>query len=155
MKTVLPWVLTACFVIAAVILIIPTFASAPASNTPDSDVPPETTLSAVLDDTSEPIQEIIHSEPTTEPATESTTEATTEPTTEPAAEATAEPTTEPTTDPTEDEGQDYVLNTNTRKFHYPSCSSADDIKEKNKSYFHGTRDELIAEGFSPCGRCHP
>lgn len=27
---------------------------------------------------------------------------------------------------------DYILNTNTKKFHLPSCSSADDIKESNR-----------------------
>ena len=49
----------------------------------------------------------------------------------------------------------YILNTNTKKFHYPSCSSVRDMKEKNKQEFYGTRDEAIAMGYSPCGRCHP
>ena len=49
----------------------------------------------------------------------------------------------------------YVLNTNSRKFHYSSCSSANKIKASNKSTFTGTRDELIAKGYEPCGRCHP
>ena len=51
--------------------------------------------------------------------------------------------------------RDYVLNTNTMKFHYPSCSSAADIKAENKKTFHGAREELIAQGYDPCGRCHP
>ena len=50
---------------------------------------------------------------------------------------------------------DYVLNKNTMKFHYPSCSSASQIKESNREYFTGNRDDVIARGFSPCGRCHP
>ena len=50
---------------------------------------------------------------------------------------------------------DYVLNKNTMKFHYPSCSSASQIKESNREYFTGSREEVIARGFSPCGRCHP
>ena len=50
---------------------------------------------------------------------------------------------------------DYVLNKNTMKFHYPSCSSASQIKESNREYFTGERAEVIARGFSPCGRCHP
>lgn len=50
---------------------------------------------------------------------------------------------------------DYILNTNTKKFHYPSCSSVDDMKEKNKKEYVGSRDELIAQGYSPCGRCKP
>ena len=50
---------------------------------------------------------------------------------------------------------DYILNTNTKKFHYPTCSSVNDMKEKNKQEFFGTRDEAIALGYSPCGRCKP
>lgn len=49
----------------------------------------------------------------------------------------------------------YVANTNTGKFHYPSCSSVDDMKEENKMLFNGTRDELISEGYVPCKRCNP
>ena len=29
------------------------------------------------------------------------------------------------------------------------------MKEKNKQEFFGTRDEAIALGYSPCGRCKP
>lgn len=50
---------------------------------------------------------------------------------------------------------DYILNTNTKKFHYPTCSSVNDMKEKNKQEFFGTRDETIALGYSPCGSCKP
>ncbi len=50
---------------------------------------------------------------------------------------------------------DYILNTNTKKFHYPTCSSVNDMKEKNKQEFFGTRDETIALGYFPCGRCKP
>lgn len=50
---------------------------------------------------------------------------------------------------------DYILNTNTKKFHYPTCSSVNDMKEKNKQEFFGTRDETIALGYSPCDRCKP
>lgn len=49
----------------------------------------------------------------------------------------------------------YILNTNTKKFHYPTCSSVKNMKDKNKQEFHGTRDEAIAKGYSPCGRCKP
>ena len=31
----------------------------------------------------------------------------------------------------------------------------EDIKEKNKREYTGTREELIAEGYAPCGRCKP
>ena len=50
---------------------------------------------------------------------------------------------------------DYVLNTNSRKFHYPSCSSATQTKDINKAYHKGTREELVGMGYDPCGRCKP
>lgn len=50
---------------------------------------------------------------------------------------------------------DYVLNTNTKKFHLPSCSSADDIKESNRQEYSGSRGDLIAQGYDPCKRCNP
>lgn len=49
----------------------------------------------------------------------------------------------------------YVVNTNTKRFHDPSCNSVQSMKEKNTMYSDQTRDELIAEGFKPCGNCHP
>ena len=49
----------------------------------------------------------------------------------------------------------YILNLNTRKFHYPECSSVDQMSEKNKLEFTGTRDEAIAQGYDPCKRCNP
>lgn len=52
-------------------------------------------------------------------------------------------------------GTAYILNTNTKKFHYPSCSSVDQMSDKNRQEFTGTRDEVIAMGYDPCGRCHP
>jgi DNA-entry nuclease len=52
-------------------------------------------------------------------------------------------------------GTTYILNTNTKKFHYPSCSSVDQMSDKNRQEFTGTRDEVIAMGYDPCGRCHP
>ncbi len=49
----------------------------------------------------------------------------------------------------------YVLNTNTKKFHLPTCSSAKKIKAKNREDFTGTRDEVIARGYEPCKVCNP
>ena len=62
-----------------------------------------------------------------------------------AAETTAEDTTQAS----------YVLNTNTKKFHLPSCSSVAKMKDSNKQSFTGTRQELIDKGYSPCGKCNP
>lgn len=49
----------------------------------------------------------------------------------------------------------YVLNTNTKKFHYSYCSSASDIKTKNRKEITGTRDDIIGMGYQPCKRCNP
>lgn len=49
----------------------------------------------------------------------------------------------------------YICNTNTKKFHYPSCSSVNSMSEKNKKEVTSTREELIQQGYDPCGRCHP
>lgn len=51
--------------------------------------------------------------------------------------------------------QSYVLNTNTKKFHLPNCSSVSEMAEHNKKQFTGSRDELINSGYSPCKRCNP
>lgn len=49
----------------------------------------------------------------------------------------------------------YVLNTKSRKFHFPSCASAKNISRKNKEKFVGTKEELLNQGYSPCGSCNP
>ena len=103
-------------------------------------------------------------EPTATPEQTATPEptATPKPTPEPTPEPTATP--KPTPVPTEESvidrsvvpvGTDYILNTNTKKFHYPSCSSVKQMKDKNKEYYNGTREECINMGYDPCGRCDP
>lgn len=67
--------------------------------------------------------------------------------------ATADPATQPSQDG--DSGITYVCNTNTMKFHEPDCSSVDQMSERNKLEVTATRDELIAQGYDPCGRCKP
>ena len=57
--------------------------------------------------------------------------------------------------PQETQQTTYVLNTNTMKFHYPTCSSVDDMKEKNKQIYTGSREEIINMGYVPCKRCNP
>ncbi len=49
----------------------------------------------------------------------------------------------------------YVLNTNTLKFHLPSCSSVDEMSPSNRKETSKSRKELIREGYEPCGRCNP
>lgn len=49
----------------------------------------------------------------------------------------------------------YVLNTNSKRFHLPGCKSVNEMKEKNKRYVNWDREECIANGYKPCGNCHP
>ena len=66
------------------------------------------------------------------------------------------PTEEPDVSEEDEEAEvTYILNKNTKKFHYPDCPSVNTIKEKNKVVFYGTREEAIKMGYSPCGRCNP
>lgn len=50
---------------------------------------------------------------------------------------------------------DFVINTNTRKFHLPECPAVTDIAEKNKQIFTGSCTELIEQGLAPCKKCNP
>jgi len=52
-------------------------------------------------------------------------------------------------------GTRYILNTNTYKFHYPSCGSVRMMNESNLIEFTGSREEVIARGYDPCGKCNP
>lgn len=59
------------------------------------------------------------------------------------------------TDADEGTKKTYILNTSSKKFHNPDCSGAKTIKEENKQTYTGSRDDLITEGYSPCGTCKP
>lgn len=76
---------------------------------------------------------------------------------EDASEETAAPVLEETAEEPEPEpvGTDYILNTNTHKFHYPTCASVKQMAEKNKQFYSGTRDEVIDMGYVPCKKCNP
>ncbi|MBR5321939.1 MAG: DNA/RNA non-specific endonuclease [Clostridia bacterium] len=56
---------------------------------------------------------------------------------------------------TVDSTASYILNTSSRKFHNPDCASVDDIVTENKKSYKGTRENLILDGYSPCGKCKP
>ena len=51
--------------------------------------------------------------------------------------------------------QTYVLNTNTKKFHKESCSSAKSMEASNRKTYTGSRHELIDMGYEACGVCKP
>ncbi len=46
----------------------------------------------------------------------------------------------------------YVLNTKTKKFHRPSCSS---LPTANRQDCAESRESVIAQGYEPCKRCNP
>ena len=51
--------------------------------------------------------------------------------------------------------QQYVLNTNTMVFHYPWCRAVKRMKDTNKEIVNDTRDNIINQGYKPCGICQP
>lgn len=55
----------------------------------------------------------------------------------------------------EEPSTNYVLNKNSKKFHFPNCPSVNDIKPSNRWDFSGTREEVVAKGYVPCKRCYP
>ena len=104
---------------------------------------------------------------TPEPTPEPTPSPSPVPTTEPTVEPLAEP--EPTVDPDEalrarvhawveeyeNTEQDFVLNTSTMRFHKPGCRGVREMSASNRQDFHGTRAEVTAMGYTPCGICKP
>ena len=49
----------------------------------------------------------------------------------------------------------YVLNTNSMKFHKPDCSAVAQMSDANRKDYTGSRDDLIEQGYTPCGYCKP
>lgn len=155
-KSVLPWRLILTVGVLIFILI-----GGIAACTDSDDEPTTTTTAAETTTEAEPesktsiIEAVAALSPhettaeaaeTTEKATEKLTESKNEKKTEKAAEKkTAAPSAQKT----------YVLNKSTMKFHLPSCSSCSKIKAENKGSYTGSRDDLIGQGYSPCGNCHP
>ena len=46
----------------------------------------------------------------------------------------------------------YIVNTETKKFHYRGCSR---LPTKNRAEYYGNRNDLIASGYVPCAVCDP
>ena len=53
------------------------------------------------------------------------------------------------------EGQTYILNTNSKKFHREGCSEVKRIKSENKDIYIGNKESLISDNYTPCGKCNP
>ena len=49
----------------------------------------------------------------------------------------------------------YVLNLNSKKFHYPDCKSVKRMKESNKKIVNESREQIISKGYEPCQNCNP
>ncbi len=48
----------------------------------------------------------------------------------------------------------YILNTNTKKYHLPGCSSVKDIKPNNYSE-NSDISFIMGAGYIPCKKCNP
>lgn len=133
-----------------------------AVNELDSEIPSDT--QAYEEAANENIPTITETETLTETETETETqtEKPTQPTTEkptnkqPATERTTTPAVKPTkptepttTKPTQAEIT-YVLSTDTKKYHLPSCYHVKKIKPENYQ-----ESKTVPSGYSPCGTCHP
>lgn len=132
--------------ILAVILFVVGFFAAPTDRThTESAAPLPTEAPSVVSEVSPEIE----TRSIAMPAETLEATSTPAPTASPAPTSSLAPTPTPTAEKT------YILNTSTMKFHKPTCSSVSDIAEYNKQEYVGTRDDLIANGYDPCGRCHP
>ena len=49
----------------------------------------------------------------------------------------------------------YVLNTNTMKYHKPSCRDVPKIAPENYATFDGTKSDVENQGYQACKHCHP
>ncbi len=63
--------------------------------------------------------------------------------------------TAPETSPAETAAPDYVLNVKSGKFHRPDCAGVSTMSEKNRQDWYGPREDLIEQGYAPCGSCKP
>ena len=52
-------------------------------------------------------------------------------------------------------GEEFVINISSGKFHEATCSGAISMSEKNKLVYVGYYADLISAGYSPCGTCRP
>ena len=55
----------------------------------------------------------------------------------------------------EQAGNEYVLNTNSLKFHLSTCAQAENMSPENRQDYSGDRQTLIDQGYVPAGCCKP
>lgn len=98
--------------------------------------------------------------PTKKPTLTPTKAPTKKPTLTPTKAPTKKPTKVPTKKPTKvleskSDARSYVLNTNTRKIHKPSCSSVSRIKATNRQNVVAVIEDLLNQGYDTCKICNP
>ncbi len=49
----------------------------------------------------------------------------------------------------------FILNTKSKKFHLITCRYVSTIAAENYAESGDTRDDLIADGYTPCDTCDP
>ena len=55
----------------------------------------------------------------------------------------------------EEKQEQFVLNTNSKKFHSPDCSRGQDISPEKRQVYAGQRSALMADGYQAAGCCNP
>ncbi|MBR5817605.1 MAG: DNA/RNA non-specific endonuclease [Clostridia bacterium] len=53
------------------------------------------------------------------------------------------------------EAKNYILNTNSMKFHKDTCASGNKTSAAHRQDYYGFREDLINEGYNPCAVCNP
>ncbi len=49
----------------------------------------------------------------------------------------------------------YILNTSSKKFHTVQCSQGQNMKEDNRQEITASRENMLAQGYTPAGCCNP
>lgn len=49
----------------------------------------------------------------------------------------------------------YILNTESKIFHKPDCHYIDNMSAENRSESTVSKQDLILDGYEPCGHCNP
>lgn len=60
-----------------------------------------------------------------------------------------------TTESDSEETKEYILNTNSFKYHLPTCDSVTRMSDKNKKIYKGKKEDLEKFGYSACKSCNP
>ncbi|MBR1529517.1 MAG: hypothetical protein IJ642_09485 [Oscillospiraceae bacterium] len=97
-------------------------------------------------ETKEPTTEAIVTEQVTQPRTEPPTEAPTIPVTQP-------PVTQPPAPVVI--SHEYWINTDSGKFHLSTCHTIKNPEDAHWQTYSGDRNDLINQGYEPCGVCDP